>query len=92
MAGVYDKTGHLCFSCDCLDYFDIRVESLLLAIWRLVCLWLCLRLYQHNDLPFETYLKYRFHYELTVPDRTLTGQKGNNHEKLKSLNETQDLF
>ena len=48
--------------------------------------------YRPNDLPFETYLKYRFHYELTVPDRTLTGRKRSNHEKFKSLDETKDLF
>ena len=48
--------------------------------------------YRPNDLPFETYLKYRFHYEMTVPDRTLIEQKGIHHEKLKTLHETKDLF
>ncbi|HFR3698458.1 TPA: PrgI family protein [Streptococcus suis] len=48
--------------------------------------------YRPNDLPFETYLNYRWHYEMTIPDRTLTGQKGIQREKNKSLNETKDLF
>ncbi|MGO4984961.1 hypothetical protein, partial [Collinsella sp. Sow4_E3] len=48
--------------------------------------------YRPNDLPFETYLKYRFHYELTVPDRTFTGRKGDQREKIKTLNETKDTF
>ena len=48
--------------------------------------------YRPNDLPFETYLNYRWHYEMTIPDRTLTGQKGIRCEKNKSLNETKDLF
>ncbi|HFI2475981.1 TPA: PrgI family protein, partial [Streptococcus suis] len=48
--------------------------------------------YRPNDLPFETYLKYRFHYELTVPDRTITGRKGDQREKIKTLNETKDIF
>ena len=51
-----------------------------------------LGVYRPNDLPFETYLKYRFHYELTVPDRTFTGRKGDQREKIKTLNETKDLF
>ncbi|NRG69892.1 recombinase family protein [Streptococcus suis] len=42
--------------------------------------------YRPNDLPFETYLKYRFHYELTVPDRTFTGRKGDQREKIKKKN------
>ena len=33
-----------------------------------------------------------FHYELTVPDRTFTGRKGDQREKIKTLNETKDLF
>ena len=48
--------------------------------------------YRPNDLPFETYLKYRFHYELTVTDRTITGRKGDQREKIKTLNETKDHF
>lgn len=48
--------------------------------------------YRPNDLPFETYLNYRWHYEMTIPDRTLTGQKGIQREKNKPLNETKDLF
>ncbi|MGV3000506.1 PrgI family protein [Streptococcus sp. 11273D007BW] len=48
--------------------------------------------YRPNDLPFETYLKYRFHYELTVPDRTFTRRKGDQREKIKTLNETKDIF
>ena len=48
--------------------------------------------YRPNDLPFETYLNYRWHYEMTIPDRTLTGQKGMYREKNKPLNETKDLF
>jgi len=48
--------------------------------------------YRPNDLPFETYLKYRFHYEMTIPDRTLTGQKGVSREKQKPVNETKVIF
>ena len=48
--------------------------------------------YRPNDLPFETYLKYRFHFELTVPERTFTGRKGDQREKIKTLNETKDIF
>lgn len=29
--------------------------------------------YRPNNLPFEIYLKYRFHYEMTLPERTHTG-------------------
>ena len=37
--------------------------------------------YKPNDLYFEHYLKYRLHFELTVPLRTITGKKGPEHEK-----------
>ena len=46
--------------------------------------------YKPNDLYFETYLKYRLHYELTLPLRTLTGQKGIPYEKkIKHIKENQ---
>lgn len=48
--------------------------------------------YRPNDLPFEIYLKYRFRYELTIPDRTLTGMKGLSHETTKIINERKDIF
>ena len=38
---------------------------------------------------FEHYLKYRLHFELTVPLRTITGKKGSEHEKkIKYIKET----
>ncbi|MER0123706.1 PrgI family protein [Streptococcus sp. ZJ93] len=48
--------------------------------------------YRPNDLPFEIYLKYRVHYEMTYRERTLTGQKGVYRDKTKTLHETKDLF
>lgn len=45
--------------------------------------------YKPNDLYFEHYLKYRLHFELTVPLRTITGKKGPEHEKkIKYIKET----
>lgn len=45
--------------------------------------------YKPNDLYFEHYLKYRLHFELTVPLRTITGKKGSEHEKkIKYIKET----
>ena len=41
---------------------------------------------------FEHYLKYRLHFELTVPLRTITGKKGPEHEKkIKYIKETKKL-
>lgn len=37
--------------------------------------------YKPNDLNFEHYLKYRLHFELTIPLRTISGKKGLEHEK-----------
>lgn len=48
-------------------------------------------LYRPNELNFETYLKYRLHFELTIPERTPTGQKGKLCEVFKSIKETQTL-
>lgn len=48
--------------------------------------------YRPNDLPFEVYLKYRFHYEMTIPERTLTGQKGLDRDQTKTLNENKEIF
>ena len=37
--------------------------------------------YKPNDLYFEHYLKYRLHFELTVPIRTITGRKDLNMKR-----------
>ncbi|MFR7001161.1 PrgI family protein, partial [Streptococcus pneumoniae] len=48
--------------------------------------------YKPNDLYFEHYLKYRLHFELTVPLRTITGKKGPEHEKkIKYIKETKNF-
>ena len=48
--------------------------------------------YKPNDLYFEHYLKYRLHFELTVPLRTITGKKGSEHEKkFKYIKETKNF-
>ena len=47
--------------------------------------------YRPNNLPFETYLKYRFHYEMTLPERTYTGMKGQHRDKTKPITETKDF-
>jgi len=48
--------------------------------------------YKPNDLYFEHYLKYRLHFELTVPLRTITGKKGHEHEKkIKYIKETKSF-
>lgn len=48
--------------------------------------------YKPNDLYFEHYLKYRLHFELTVPLRTITGKKGLEHEKkIKYIKETKNF-
>lgn len=48
--------------------------------------------YRPNDLPFEIYLKYRFHFEMTIPERSLIGEKGVHREKTKAINESQEPF
>jgi len=48
--------------------------------------------YKPNDLYFEHYLKYRLHFELTIPLRTISGKKGLEHEKkIKYIKETKDF-
>lgn len=48
--------------------------------------------YKPNDLYFEHYLKYRLHFELTVPLRTITGKKGPEYDKkIKYIKETENF-
>ncbi|HEO6695211.1 TPA: PrgI family protein [Streptococcus agalactiae] len=47
--------------------------------------------YRPNDLPFETYLSYRLHFELTKPLRTLTGKEEKNDLQKKTINEIKSL-
>lgn len=101
MVRIYNQTGYFCISS---RRITILVLGLNLFYWQFgdwfvygfvfsfTIPLMLFGVYRPNDLPFETYLKYRFHYELTVPDRTFTGRKGDQREKIKTLNETKDLF
>ena len=100
--GFHHKTNHLCFTSLYCHNYCFGLESLFLAIWRLVCLRFCVcfyhppsaffGVYKPNDLYFEHYLKYRLHFELTIPLRTISGKKGLEHEKkIKYIKETKDF-
>nr|AAG38041.1 Orf25 [Streptococcus pneumoniae] len=74
------------------------LESLFLAIWRLVVYGfvfaftnplMLFGVYNPMIYDFEHYLKYRLHFELTIPLRTISGKKGLEHEKkIKYIKET----
>ena len=90
MVRIYNQTGYFCISSRRHNHFGIGFVYGF--VFNFTIPLMLFGVYRPNDLPFETYLKYRFHYELTVPDRTFTGRKGDQREKIKTLNETKDLF